>query len=183
MRLRRLRGTPPGRAARPGGLGNVPVPEPYLLGIAAAVLLDRSRPLTLPGRRYVHHLIGWPLAAAGACVIERSWRAAMQMELEHPALLVTSGPYAVSRNPMYLGWALLQLGAGVVRGSWWMVAAVPPAAALVHREVRREELMLDDAFGDQFRRYRVTVRRYLPRRSARRQVDAARPRHRPAAHL
>ena len=183
MSPRRLSGTPPGRAARPGGLGNVPVPEPYLLGIAAAVLLDRGRPSPLPGRRYVHHLIGWSLAAAGARVIERSWTAAMQVDLEHPALLVTSGPYAVSRNPMYLGWALLQLGAGVVRGSWWMVAAVAPAAARVHREVRREERMLDGVFGDQFRRYRATVPRYLPRRRARRQVDAERPRHRRATHL
>jgi protein-S-isoprenylcysteine O-methyltransferase Ste14 len=144
----------------------MPLPEPYLLGIAAAVLLDRRRPLALPGPRYEHHLTGWPLVVAGACLIERSWRAAAQVELEHPALLVTSGPYAVSRNPMYLGWALLQLGAGVVRGSWWMIAAVPAAAALVHREVRGEERTLDDAFGDEFRQYRATVPRYLPSRGA-----------------
>ena len=79
---------------------------------------------------------------------------------------MTSGPYAASRNPMYLGWAMLQLGAGLVRGSRWMIAAVPAAAALVHRDVRGEERTLEDAFGDEFRRYRATVPRYLPRRRA-----------------
>jgi protein-S-isoprenylcysteine O-methyltransferase Ste14 len=142
----------------------VPLPESYLIAIAAAVWLDRRRPLPLPGPRYVHHLTGWPVAVAGARLIGRSWTAATEVELQRPARLVTSGPYAASRNPMYLGWALLQLGAGVARGSWWVIAAVPAAAALVHREVRGEERTLDDAFGDEFRRYRATVPRYLPRR-------------------
>jgi protein-S-isoprenylcysteine O-methyltransferase Ste14 len=139
----------------------VPLPEAYLLGIAAAVWLDRRGPLALPAPGYVRHLIGWPLAAAGARLIERSWTAAMQVDLAHPARLVTGGPYAVSRNPMYIGWAVLQLGAGLVRGSGWMIVAVPVAAAMVHRGVRREERTLDDAFGDEFRRYRATVPRYV----------------------
>jgi len=164
MRLRQPGGNPPGRATRSGWFGNVPLPEPYLLGIAAAVWLDHRRPLALLGPRWMQHLTGWPLAVAGAGIIQRSWTAAVQVELRHPALLVNSGPYAVSRNPMYLGWALLQLGAGVVRGSWWMIAAVPAAAALVHRQVRDEERTLEDAFGDEFRCYRATVPRYLLRR-------------------
>jgi hypothetical protein len=49
--------------------------------------------------------------------------------------------------------------------SGWMIAAVPAAAALVRREVR-EERMLEDAFGDEFRRYRAAVPGYLPRRCA-----------------
>jgi protein-S-isoprenylcysteine O-methyltransferase Ste14 len=67
---------------------------------------------------------------------------------------------------MYLGWALPQLGAALVRGSGWMIAAVPAAAALVHRAVRGKERMLEEAFGDEFRRYRAAVPRYLPRRRA-----------------
>jgi isoprenylcysteine carboxyl methyltransferase (ICMT) family protein YpbQ len=135
----------------------VPLPKPYLLGIAASIWLDRSRPSALPGPRYLHHLAGWPLAIAGARLIERSWTAATQVKLAHPAQVVTSGPYAVSRNPMYLGWALLLLGVGVVRGSWWMISAVPAAAALVHRDVRGEERTLDDAFGEEFHKYQATV--------------------------
>jgi protein-S-isoprenylcysteine O-methyltransferase Ste14 len=156
-------GAPPGGAARWDALSNVPLPVPYLLGIAAAVWLDRTWPSAPAGPRYVQRLIGWPLAVTGVRLIGRSWTAAIPVKLTNPALLVTSGPYATSRNPMYLGWALLQLGTGLVRGSRWMIAAVPVAAALVHRDVRGEERALEDAFGDEFRRYRATVPRYLPR--------------------
>jgi protein-S-isoprenylcysteine O-methyltransferase Ste14 len=139
----------------------VPLPEPYLLAIAAGVWLDRQRPWLLPGRRSVHHLAGWPVIGAGVYLVGRSWKAASQVDLEHPALLVTTGPYAVSRNPMYVGWALLHLGAGLVRGSGWLIAALPVAAAHVHREVHREERMLEEVFGEDFRRYRARVPRYL----------------------
>jgi hypothetical protein len=129
-----------------GGLGDVPLPEPNLLAVAGVVWLDHTRPWLLPGGRWVHHLAGWPPVLAGVRLIWRSWAEASEVELDRPAHLVTSGPYAASRNPMYLGWALLQLGAGVVRGSGWTIVAVS-AALLVHREVRREERALDDAFG------------------------------------
>jgi protein-S-isoprenylcysteine O-methyltransferase Ste14 len=162
MRLSR----PTGGAARPGGLSNVPLPVPYLLGIATAVWLDRRWPSAPPGPRHGRRLIGWLLAGTGVRLIGRSWTAAMPVRLTDPVQLVTSGPYAASRNPMYLGWALLQLGAGLVRGSRWMIAAVPVAAAFVHRDVRGEERTLEDAFGDEFRRYVATVPRYLPRRHA-----------------
>ena len=152
--------------SRSAGLSNVPLPGPYLLAAAAAVWLDHRRPSALPGPRYVHHLLGWPMTAAGFRLIGRSWAAATPVRLAKPAVLVTTGPYAAGRNPMYLGWAMLLLGAGVVRGSRWMVAVVPVAAALVHRDVRREERTLEDAFGEEFRRYRASVPRYLPRRCA-----------------
>ena len=164
MRLSRPGGAPPGGVTRSGGLSNVPLPVPYLLGIAAAVWLDRRWPSAPPGPRYVQRLSGWPLAVIGVSLIGWSWTSAMPVKLANPALLVTRGPYAASRNPMYLGWVLLQLGAGLVRGSRWMIALVPVAAAFVHRDVRGEERTLEDAFGDEFRRYRATVPRYLPRR-------------------
>jgi protein-S-isoprenylcysteine O-methyltransferase Ste14 len=160
MRLNRPGGAAPGGATWSGGLSNLPVPAPYLLGIGVAVWLERRRPTTPPGPRYVERLIGWSIAVAGVRLIGRSWMAAMPVRLADPALLVTSGPYAVSRNPMYVGWALLQLGVGLVRGSRWMIAAVPVSVALVHRDVCGEERTLENAFGVEYRRYRATVPRY-----------------------
>lgn len=74
---------------------------------------------------------------------------------------MTSGPYAASRNPMYVGWALLHLGAGVVSGSAWVIATLPPAAGFVHRQVIREERTLAAMFNEEFRRYQAAVPRYL----------------------
>ncbi len=143
-------------------VSNLPVPEPYLLGIAAGVCLHRVRPCRLPGPRYVHRLVGWPLIAAGTYLVVRSLEAAGQVDLDRPDRLVTSGPYEVSRNPMYLGWALLHLGAGVAAGSGWVVAALPAVVACVHREVLREERELGREFGDEYGRYRAALPRYLP---------------------
>jgi protein-S-isoprenylcysteine O-methyltransferase Ste14 len=77
---------------------------------------------------------------------------------------VTSGPYAVSRNPMYVGWALIQLGIGVAAGSGWVLATLPFVGAAVHREVLSEEQRLSEKFGDEYEAYCATVGRYLPQR-------------------
>jgi protein-S-isoprenylcysteine O-methyltransferase Ste14 len=106
-------------------LTNAPLPEPHLLGIAAGVWLNRTRPWLLPGSRLTHCLAGCPLIAAGATVIVRSVAAADQVKLNRPDSLVTVGPYAVIRNPMYVGWALLHLGVGLAGGSAWR-ALFPP---------------------------------------------------------
>jgi protein-S-isoprenylcysteine O-methyltransferase Ste14 len=143
-------------------LRNLPLPEPHLIAIAAGVVLNRVRPVTLPGPRHVHRLAGWLLVAAGGSLVAWSVDAAGDVDLEQPDRLVTSGPYALSRNPMYLGWALLHLGSGVLSGSAWTVATLPLAVASVHGEVRREEQRLADALGEDFERYRTTVPRYLP---------------------
>lgn len=150
------------RGAEPGsGLSNVPLPQPHMLGIAAGIWLHRVRPWVLPGPRYVHRLVGWPLIAVGTYLIARSLRAAWHVDLAQPDRLVTTGPYAVSRNPMYVGWALLHLGAGVAGASCWIVAAVPAAAGWMHRNVLGEEATLAEDFADEFQRYRAAVPRYL----------------------
>jgi protein-S-isoprenylcysteine O-methyltransferase Ste14 len=143
---------------------NIPVPDTHLVGIAAALGLQWIRPWALPGSTYVQRLVGWPLIAAGTYLIAGSLAAAGPVDLEHPNQLTTSGPYAITRNPMYLGWALLHVGAGLARGSGWIVAAYPAVAWPMHREVLREERELGENFGDEFARYRAAVPRYIRRK-------------------
>jgi hypothetical protein len=70
----RLRTVPTGRPTpRPG---NIPLPEPYLLGIAASVWLSRRHPRVLPGSRLTHCLASCPLIVTGTLVIVRSLQAA-----------------------------------------------------------------------------------------------------------
>jgi protein-S-isoprenylcysteine O-methyltransferase Ste14 len=151
---------------RPGSWrwGNVPLPEPYLLGIAIGAGLHRLRPWPLPGSPIAHRLAGWPLAGMGALLVGWSSGAAGRVDLGQPGHLVTWGPYALTRNPMYLGWGLLHLGVGLAAGTGWVVATVPLAAGWVHREVLREERALGAAFGDEAASYRAAVPRYLPGR-------------------
>lgn len=142
----------------------MPVPEAHVAGLAVGFGLHRLR----PWRRPAHPLPGWTAVGAGGYLIARSVRAAGGVDLARPGRLVTAFPYSVSRNPMYLGWALLHLGAGLISRSGWVIATLPAAAAWVHRDVRREERRLAAALGPEYRRYLAAVPRYLgrPRRVA-----------------
>src|SRR5688572_13751494 len=142
---------------------NVPVPEAYVVGLAAALVAQRVRPWRLPGSRGWRHLVAWPLAVAGTRLIAGAVRAAGTVDLERPHQLLTDGPYARSRNPMYAGCALLGLAAGVITRSGWMLAAVPIAAAWTHLDVLDEERGLATSFGAEFAAYRAAVPRYLGR--------------------
>ena len=106
---------------------------------------------------------GTRYCASGVGVIVATLRATYDVRVAHADRLVVTGPYARSRNPMYVGWSLLHLGVGVATGSAWIVVALLPTAASIHRTVRREEDALGRRFGAEFERYRATVPRYLPR--------------------
>ena len=76
--------------------------------------------------------------------------------------LVLGGPYRVTRNPMYLGMAVMLLGAAVFLGSLTPFAVVPLFVALIDRRfIRAEEAMLEQAFGAAYLEYKAKVRRWL----------------------
>jgi protein-S-isoprenylcysteine O-methyltransferase Ste14 len=142
---------------------NVPVPEAYLVSLAAGLVMHRFRPWRLPLPFGSRHLLAWPLAVVGARLMAGAVRAAGTIDLGRPDRLIITGPYLHSRNPMYVGWALVSLAAGVAARSGWIVAAVPLAAAWTHLDVVREERRLAESFGADFAAYRAAVPRYLGR--------------------
>ncbi len=76
--------------------------------------------------------------------------------------LVKDGVFQFSRNPMYLGFLLILCGVGVILGSALPFAAVALFLLLIDRKfVRREERMLEDRFGDEWRQYAARTRRWI----------------------
>ena len=76
--------------------------------------------------------------------------------------IVESGPYALSRNPIYLGAILFLAGLGVALDTaWLLVMLVPFTLVLRYGVVAREEGYLERKFGDEYRAYRARVRRWL----------------------
>jgi hypothetical protein len=63
-------------------------------------------------------------------------RAAAGVDLERPDQLVDSGPYAFSRNPMYLAWTLGYVEVALVAGTAWPLLLLP-AVLVRHRRWRR----------------------------------------------
>jgi len=77
-------------------------------------------------------------------------------------VIVRTGPYRFSRNPIYLAFSLLQLGISIWVNSVWLLATLAGAAALIHYVViRREEQYLERRFGAQYLDYKASVRRWL----------------------
>ncbi|RZJ19590.1 MAG: isoprenylcysteine carboxylmethyltransferase family protein [Brevundimonas sp.] len=76
--------------------------------------------------------------------------------------LATGGLYRLSRNPIYVGFAVTYLGFAVAMDSPVALALLIPCLIVVDRFViAREERYLEGRFGDAFRAYRTGVRRWL----------------------
>ena len=76
--------------------------------------------------------------------------------------LVTWGPFAFTRNPIYVGNTLVMLGAGFWFGNLWFVLFGLVGAFVVDRlAIRREELHLAALFGDRWMEYSSRVPRWL----------------------
>jgi protein-S-isoprenylcysteine O-methyltransferase Ste14 len=87
--------------------------------------------------------------------------------LHKQEVLTVTGPYAYTRNPLYLGSAVLALGAGIATRSWISGAIVLIYFAVVYSIVmRREEGELLGHHGAAFEEYAAAVPLFLPRLTA-----------------
>jgi protein-S-isoprenylcysteine O-methyltransferase Ste14 len=140
---------------------NVPLPEAHLVGLGAGFLIQLLAPGTLPWPFWAGHAFGWPLILAGLWLAAWAVRAAADVDLERPNQLVRRGPYAFSRNPMYVAWTLVYVGIALVANAAWPLLLLPVALLVTHRGVVREERFLERQFGPAYRTYQTSVRRYL----------------------
>lgn len=144
----------------------VPPPLIYIAGLLVGAALEQvvATP-DLPGV--------WALLAAVVGIVlavlldggamRRFLRSRTAMEPWKPSsALVTTGPYRFTRNPMYLGMAVLYLGIALTFGLLWSVALLPVVLVVVDRYViAREERYLTRRFGESYLQYREQVRRWL----------------------
>lgn len=107
-----------------------------------------------------------PLLVAGAavggvgCAI-RSWAAGVIVK---DRVLTTSGPYAHTRNPLYLGTFFLGLGLTLASARPSLVAAFLVLFLVVYGlSMKREAQKLEEAFGDEYRAYAEDVPLFVPR--------------------
>ncbi len=153
--------TPPSRFPWP--------PVLYLAAVAIAILLQWMWPLPWIGRPLSDILfaIGW-LLVLGALALDlgamRTMAKAKTNILPHRAAdhLVTNGPFAISRNPIYLGNTTLMVGIALIAGSLWFLAlAAIAATATTFLAIKPEERHLMERFGKRYLDYRKKVRRWI----------------------
>jgi protein-S-isoprenylcysteine O-methyltransferase Ste14 len=82
--------------------------------------------------------------------------------MQRPSTLVLVGPYRCTRNPIYLGVLLMALGLTIIWSSLAMVFALV-AIYIIFRYIfiKREEIILEEVFGDEYRDFRRRVGRWF----------------------
>jgi protein-S-isoprenylcysteine O-methyltransferase Ste14 len=125
----------------------------YPLAIVV-VFLSRPTPRNI--------LLGALVGAAGLCV--RAYAAGYLYKQE---VLTVTGPYAYTRNPLYLGSAILALGVAITTRSWISALLLIAYFALFYSIVmQREANELHVRYGASFEEYARTVPLFIPRLSA-----------------
>jgi len=144
----------------------VPPPVIYLGGLAVGIVLDvllDSEPL--PG--IVRWVLGVLLVLAGAALgstfMAAFNRARTAVEPWKPTTaIVTTGPYRYTRNPAYLGMALLFAGIALLADAPWALVMLLVVLAIVDRYViAREERYLERKFGVEYLEFKGRVRRWV----------------------
>ena len=160
-------------AENPTGKPGIHFPPPLLFvaGVAAAWLLESY----VTRIRFVGRDASTaPIETAGAFLIVLGmllglWAMVMFVRartaiipFKATSALVESGPYRVSRNPMYTGLAIVYLGLMLLLNWGWMLPIFPVVlVSLYHLVIKKEERHLLAVFGEEYESYCRRVRRWI----------------------
>jgi protein-S-isoprenylcysteine O-methyltransferase Ste14 len=89
----------------------------------------------------------------------RSFR--VGIDVDHPDKLVTTGVFAWSRNPIYVGFFLVLVGQFLVFPNWVPLVYLAAGTALFHRQILREEEFMRRQYSEEYAAYCRRVRRYV----------------------
>ena len=114
------------------------------------------------GAALVFAAVGAAFDVAGIIAFRRAKTTVNPMKPEKSAVLVSSGVYRITRNPMYVGMVFILLAWAVVLASLWaLFGPILFAVCTTRFQIKPEERVLAARFGDEFASYRARVRRWL----------------------
>ncbi|HEV7506140.1 MAG TPA: isoprenylcysteine carboxylmethyltransferase family protein [Thermoanaerobaculia bacterium] len=150
-------------------LMRIPVPWVFVLIYLVGVVLNLVVPITIHSAEIlsIGRVAGIAIIALGLLVAFSARNLFRKsntttVPFETPAKFVTSGPFRISRNPMYVGLALIYVGVAHTQGQVWPLLLFPGVLGYIDRVVIPvEEGRLLEVFGDEYRRYCARVRRWL----------------------
>jgi protein-S-isoprenylcysteine O-methyltransferase Ste14 len=143
-----------------------PPPLIYAMPLYAGLLLHRRRPIR-PLPPVLARPLGLGLIAAGGAIISSAFRT-MRRAGNHPTprvpvkAIVSSGPFAYTRNPMYLAMTLIYSGVTLLVDALWPALFLPVVLLAIRLGViEHEERYLERRFGEEYRSYKRSVRRWV----------------------
>lgn len=99
-------------------------------------------------------LVAWSLTSFGDSL-------RVGIDIDTPGALITSGAFAVTRNPLYLGFKFFLFGQFLMFPTWMFFLYPLAAFWLMNRQILREEDFLRQHYGAAFNNYCEKVHRYL----------------------
>ena len=144
----------------------LPPPLIYIGFLAGAWWLDRRIPNSFDAG-WVGPVLGWGLVGLG--IVGFGW-ALLSIARHHTTVnpykaatvLVTTGPFRFSRNPIYVSDWLVYAGVTLILQTLWPVLLAPVVWALIrYAVIRHEEAHLQAKFGPAYTAYCQTTRRWL----------------------
>jgi len=146
----------------------VPPPIVYALTFLVAVFIQKKLPID----DSLFHLQLAKIVGVGLLIIALFFliRSLRQFFLSKNTLvtimaansLQTNGIYNITRNPMYLGLAIVYLGISCLIGNWWNIILFPLLLLLIREYmIKREEKYLERRFGQVYLDYKSKVRRWI----------------------
>jgi protein-S-isoprenylcysteine O-methyltransferase Ste14 len=155
---------PPDRKDNPGVIA--PPPLIFAIPLIGGALVGRVFPFQVLPRPFALAIGG---ALALSAVVLNIWalprfrRAGTSMMPYKPTTaIIDSGPFALTRNPLYVAMTLLYVGITLLVNTVWPLLLLPFVLGLVQRGViEREERYLEQKFGDKYMSYKSRVRRWL----------------------
>jgi protein-S-isoprenylcysteine O-methyltransferase Ste14 len=141
----------------------------FVAAIAVGLVLHVLYPLPWVGNRFsaILLVLGWLLITAFVALniwaIRTMRRAGTTVRPDRATdHLVVDGPFAFSRNPLYLAGTMAVVGIGLASGIvWYLLLAILAAFAVQMLAIEREESHLRARFGTAYLEYARRVRRWL----------------------
>ena len=145
----------------------------YVVIVCAVALLALPQiPLPLVGWRFLPQSALWFWTGAGVTAagllfaiwarrhLGSNWSQAVTIKKDHE--LITSGPYAIVRHPIYTGLLLGFLGSAIARGEWRGLLAVALLFVVLWYKLKLEERWMQVEFGDAYKSYARRVAALVP---------------------
>jgi protein-S-isoprenylcysteine O-methyltransferase Ste14 len=98
----------------------------------------------------------WSRATLG-----KEWSSDLQMREEHH--LVITGPYAWIRHPIYLALMSFLAGIALIAANWFLIALIVVSIVDLALRIPKEEQMMIEQFGDEYKAYMQRTGRLLPK--------------------
>jgi protein-S-isoprenylcysteine O-methyltransferase Ste14 len=145
----------------------VPPPLVFLGALVIGVILNILRPLPIFTDGRIGDALGLLATLASAVIATWAFRTMLRAgEQPDPGVttrkIIKEGPFARTRNPIYLSFALFAIGVALLMNNLWIILVLAPLMIYVDAGiVRREESYLEQQFGDEYVEYKRSVRRWI----------------------